>query len=314
MKEMLRLYIGSVRFFKHLILFVIILIISVLAIFVYRFHSRAARYEKMLASMDMPVGKGVTGTRVTKQGLPKEQIKNFSPANPSYQDLYPDFYAAKRPRPVKYKKNTVYLTFDDGPSKCTRDILSVLDAKNVKATFFVTGVSDTESRKTMKAVAEHGHTVGMHTYSHKYTAIYNSVEDYLSDMYNIFKLIKETTGQTPEVFRFPGGSINGHNYMLHSQIMAEMLRRGFIPHDWNVSVGDAVASRITKEKILENIAKYSAGVSRPIVLMHDSSNRQVTANSIGSIIDYYRKNGYNFDRITSDTKPVIFNIKFNRGD
>ena len=61
----------------------------------------------------------------------------------------------------------VYLTFDDGPSSNTQVILDTLAQYNVKATFFVVGKEDDESKALYKDIVDAGHTLGMHSYSHK---------------------------------------------------------------------------------------------------------------------------------------------------
>ena len=62
----------------------------------------------------------------------------------------------------------VYLTFDDGPSIYTNDILDILDRYQVKATFFVVGREGTDAEEALQRIVEDGHTLGMHSYSHKY--------------------------------------------------------------------------------------------------------------------------------------------------
>lgn len=75
----------------------------------------------------------------------------------------------------------VYLTFDDGPSDNTNAILDVLDDYNVKATFFVTGKEDEASKAAYKRIVDEGHTIAMHSYSHKYSDIYASKEAFQND-------------------------------------------------------------------------------------------------------------------------------------
>lgn len=69
----------------------------------------------------------------------------------------------------------VYLTFDDGPSENTDQILEILDQYDVKATFFVIGKEDKASKKRYQKIYESGHTLGMHSYSHSYSGIYKSL-------------------------------------------------------------------------------------------------------------------------------------------
>ena len=101
---------------------------------------------------------------------------------------------------------TIYLTFDDGPGKYTEELLSILDKYNIKATFFVTNQFP-EYQYLINMEYEKGHTVGIHTYTHKWS-IYESVESYLEDFNKISNIIFEQTGQYTKIFRFPGGSSN----------------------------------------------------------------------------------------------------------
>ena len=65
------------------------------------------------------------------------------------------------------EKLKVYLTFDDGPSTNTQQILDILKQYNVKATFFVIGKTDDLSKEMYKKIVEEWHTLGIHSYSHK---------------------------------------------------------------------------------------------------------------------------------------------------
>ena len=188
---------------------------------------------------------------------------------PKYQSLYPDFYAPQDLDATVVKEKTAYLTFDDGPSDNTDIILQTLQEENVKATFFVVGNSGEKNLARMRRMVQEGHTIGMHSYSHVYSEIYGSVEAYLDDMYRVFKLIRDTTGVTPSCFRFPGGSLNAYNAAVHEEIMAEMLRRGFVPFDWNVSSEDASGVEYSPEQLAQNAVKGIYGCKRGIVLLHD---------------------------------------------
>ena len=63
-------------------------------------------------------------------------------------------------------ERAIYLTFDDGPSIYTNDILDILDRYQVKATFFVVGREGTDAEEALQRIVEDGHTLGMHSYSH----------------------------------------------------------------------------------------------------------------------------------------------------
>lgn len=237
----------------------------------------------------------------------------FSAEGLSYQLLYPDFYAPERTETAQIQsEGVIYLTFDDGPSQNTDKVLKILQEKDVKATFFVTGRSDEVSAQRLRAIVEQGHTLGMHSYTHDYDTIYASVEAFLADMYRVFNMIREATGVTPTVFRFPGGSINGYNSGIYQELTAEMLRRGFVPYDWNMSAQDATAKPLSVETVIQNVMSSAGGQSFGIVLMHDSSARKTTVQALSTIIDRFRAMGFQFDRLQPEVKPVLFSIKYSK--
>lgn len=161
----------------------------------------------------------------------------------------------------------------------------------------------------MKQIVAEGHTLGMHSYTHDYYTIYDSVEAFLEDYYQLFCLIREEVGVTPTVFRFPGGSINGYNQGLYQEIIAEMLRRGFVYYDWNLSAEDAFHVSPSAEDILNNILDSSNGRTRGIVLMHDSDQCKTTVEALPELIDGLREQGFIFQRIDRSVKPIIFSYK-----
>ena len=201
----------------------------------------------------------------------------------------------------------MYLTFDDGPSARTGEILDILQEKDVKATFFVIGTDGAQNAALLKRIVDEGHTLAMHTNSHNYTKMYASVEDYLADMYQIFTQIKETTGVTPTLFRFPGGSINNYNSGICQELIAEMLRRGFVPFDWNISSKDAATTKLlSADVIVNNVVTSAEKVSYGIVLMHDSAAKTTTAKAVGPMIDQLREMGFTFEALTPETKSMLF--------
>lgn len=223
-----------------------------------------------------------------------------------YQALYPDFYAPQTYSANSAPNKTAYLTFDDGPSGNTDIILQTLQEENVKATFFVVGTDDAGNLARMRRIVQEGHTIGMHSYSHSYKKIYASVEAFLKDMYQVFNLIKDTTGVTPTCFRFPGGSINSYNKAVYKDIKAEMIRRGFVPYDWNVSSGDASTTKYTPEQLTGYVLNGIGSKSRIIVLMHDSSSKENTAQAVRQIIIGIREKGFIFAPLDYQTKPILF--------
>ena len=295
-------YFGSVRFFKNMILLVVIIAIAVPSTMAIRttvklndVKERADALTQEVASLQIQLAE------VKQKALATTAI--------SYQDLYPDFYVTPPETNAVAQQNTVYLTFDDGPSDRTPEVLKILNKQEVKATFFVTGKTDEVSKQRLKDIVAEGHTIGMHAYNHNYRKIYASVEAYLEDAYKLFNLIRETTGETPTIFRMPGGSINSYNYDIYQEILAEMLRRGFVPYDWNVSNGDATGNKLTAEEMTANTVNGSLKTNRAIVLMHDAQSKVTTVKALDPAITQLKEAGYVFERLTPEVRPVLFGYK-----
>ena len=293
------MYFGSVRFFKNLILIAVVILIAVPTGFSFSFYFDIKEQKATIASLQ-------------EQLAEREKLAEMFTKNEEdlpYQSLYPDFYAPEGYHASLIKDDVIYLTFDDGPSANTDRILDVLKQEEVKATFFVTGRTNTTDLERMKRIVAEGHTIGMHSYSHNYTKRYSSVEAFLDDMYPIFMQIKETTGETPVIFRFPGGSINAYNGDIYQEIIAEMMRRGFVPWDWNISAQDATAKKVTSAQITANVTARATKVNRGVVLMHDSAAKTATASAVKNIIRELKNKGFTLDKITPELKPIVFPYK-----
>lgn len=100
----------------------------------------------------------------------------------------------------------VYLTFDDGPSANTDRILDILAQYGVKATFFVVGKEGYTDQ--YRRIVEDGHTLAMHSYSHRYNEVYASLDSYKADLTKLHDYLYELTGEDCRFVRFPGGSSN----------------------------------------------------------------------------------------------------------
>ncbi len=204
--------------------------------------------------------------------------------------------------------HTIYLTFDDGPSESiTPQILDILDENNIKATFFILDYTDDEL-PIIERMIEEGHTVGIHGYSHVYEQIYSSVDAFLTDLYKITDKLEEDTGYYPFVMRFPGGSGNYISASYCEGIMTELVQvvtdEGWMYMDWNSSAEDAAGGTVPVEEIYDNVISTLYPDRRNVVLMHDYSEMQTTADALQSIIDYGNENGYTFLPITESTIPV----------
>lgn len=199
----------------------------------------------------------------------------------------------------------VYLTFDDGPSKYTEEILDILDTYDVKATFFVLGKENEYSIEMLKEIAERGHTVGMHSYSHKYADVYRSVDDFSADFYKIYSYILENTGIQSICYRFPGGSSNTISD-IDMHVFADFLAEHEIEfYDWNVSSGDGGSVLLDVDTLVQNSTRDIARHETSIILMHDAASRSTTVEALPQIIEsILAMEDTVILPITEDTTPV----------
>lgn len=294
----------SVRTFKRLILFVLILMILVPTGFAIFFGIQYSDLKKQLAGGGT-ADPDPTTTHPVVSPLPLE-----GEALP-YQELYPELYSTARvPEERDSRANTVYLTINTSLNDNTRQILNILEQYDIKATFFVSGSSDTDAMNIMREIANRGHTIGLYSYSGSYSDIYRSVSSYLDDFKQIYDLVFAVTEIKAEIFRFPGGSVNPYNYDKFRELNAEMLRRNFVFFDWNVSAQEAVNAGDGAQRILDAMGSASRG----IVLVEDAAGCEAQVEALPAVIDGLTARGYEFQPLTASVKPVIFSYDYNSAE
>jgi peptidoglycan/xylan/chitin deacetylase (PgdA/CDA1 family) len=117
----------------------------------------------------------------------------------SSQLLGPSVYRGPRDR------RSVALTFDDGPSESTPLLLEVLAEHDVRATFFQCGFNVSRLPVTARAVAEAGHEIGNHSYSHAWL-LFRSSGFMEQELLRAQESILHATGCLPSLFRAPYGA------------------------------------------------------------------------------------------------------------
>lgn len=179
----------------------------------------------------------------------------------------------------------VYLTFDDGPSIYTDEILDILDEYGVKATFFVVGKEDPDSQRALQRIVEEGHTLGMHSYSHRYSELYQSVEAFAEDFQKLQDYLYDLTAVRSVYYRFPGGSSNTVS-PLNMQNFADYLdEQGVTYFDWNIASGDGGSRLLDTNTLLHNSTDDISRWHTSIILMHDSSEKPTTVEALPQILE-----------------------------
>lgn len=232
----------------------------------------------------------------TQDLTPVPDTAAFSPAATAFAEAGSGS-ATEEPLPEKW----VCLTFDDGPSKTTPDVLAALNTAGVHGTFFVVATDYNEKYlPLLTEAAAAGHQIALHSASHEYSDIYQSSDAYWEDI----ALLKERIAPYVDVesiryLRFPGGSTNtvSRRYGgkgLMKQLKAEVEQKGLQWVDWNVCAEDAVGGHPSADTIYRNVVRETGQQTNCIVLMHDSASTRTTAEALPDIIQWYADNGYTF--------------------
>lgn len=201
----------------------------------------------------------------------------------------------------------VYLTFDDGPSIYTGQILDILDQYGVKATFFVTG-EHSDYEEMFVEIVNRGHSIGMHSYSHIYSEIYKNRESFEKDYFKVRDYITETTGVTPVIYRFPGGSSNTVSATDMNELFAFLEEQGVTYFDWNVSSGDATSQTLSAGRIVANCMAGVNNYQESVILFHDTSAKYSTVAALPVILEQLQSmEDVEILPITADTTPVQHN-------
>lgn len=212
---------------------------------------------------------------------------------------------AQLPEIVEPEGKVIYLTFDDGPSRYTSDLLAVLAKYDVKATFFVVDTKTvngySKMNETLKAIADAGHAIGIHSKTHDWS-IYDSEEAYFEDLYAMRKIIYDATGVTTNLIRFPGGTSNTVSRKHCEGIMTLLSEKvgdlGFRYFDWDVDSKDA-GGATTADAVYNNVIKGIGDQKVAVVLQHDL--KQYSVQAVERIIQWGIANGYSFEALSTDS-------------
>jgi peptidoglycan/xylan/chitin deacetylase (PgdA/CDA1 family) len=205
---------------------------------------------------------------------------------------------------------TVYLTFDDGPSKWTPQVLDVLKEYGVPATFFVLGKQAEANEETIRRIASEGHALGNHTYDHKYDVLYGSFDAFWEQTERTNDILESITGERVSLLRAPGGTATNFDAFYFYYLE----RAGYKIHDWNVDSGDSKRRGVPASEIVANVKRTK--LTREMnVLLHDGAGHEESAKALPDIIEYFQAKGYRFEALREETTPISFKVgtsKWNR--
>ena len=200
----------------------------------------------------------------------------------------------------------IYLTFDDGPArKVTTDILDILREEDVNATFFLIGEQIKGQENIIKRMHEEGHSLGLHSMTHKKGYLYCSNDHFLKEMLETQELINSVVGIKTNILRFPFGC-NNNSYKLTESMVNLLHENNLKIYDWNVDSGDGAKPNSDPSRLIRNSKSDKDNI---ILLMHCAYMSKNTVKALPSIIKYYKDQGYEFKGIDENTPEEFHYIK-----
>jgi peptidoglycan/xylan/chitin deacetylase (PgdA/CDA1 family) len=182
----------------------------------------------------------------------------------------------------------IALTFDDGPHpRWTEQLLEVLDRHQVQATFFMIGRYASRLPQTARAVAQAGHVIGNHTFTHP-NLIFATTNQVAVQIEECRRVLEETVGPHSSLFRPPHGGRLPH-------VLRTARRLGLVPVMWSVTGYDWRATDAAE--IERNVTRRLRGGD--LVLLHDGGHfanvdRSATIAATDAVIRRCRDEGHRF--------------------
>ncbi|MDQ0150933.1 polysaccharide deacetylase family protein [Eubacterium multiforme] len=284
----------------------VVLLVSGVGIYAYAHHKNSSNSQ-----VTEQKAKGKTGENGTsaaeEQPKPTDIMKGQNIINSANSYAVPANDVLKMmqsKKPINNEKE-VFLTFDDGPSENTSNILKILKEENVHATFFVLGSqlkNNPENQKLLKDEIDSGNAIANHTFSHEYRKLYpgNSVnvKVFMNEINENNEQMKNILGPNfdSRVLRMPGGYMSRAYYHdPHLKQLNEAFRKeGIISIDWDAETGDAESNTYSVEHLVSKAKFYMEREDHVVLLMHDAAAKKSTVKALPQVIKMFKDNGYKF--------------------
>ncbi|APP16763.1 MULTISPECIES: polysaccharide deacetylase family protein [Bacillus] len=195
---------------------------------------------------------------------------------------------------------TVFLTFDDGPSATSNQLLNILKAHQVKATFFMLGPQIQAHQATVKRLYQEGHQLGLHGMTHDINRFYQNSESPANEMREAQLILASVTGVYTRLVRTPYGSVPNLTY----DQKVRLNQYGFIYWDWTI---DSLDWRYKNSQYVQEVLNQLQMFEKnkpwepKVILMHDQPS---TTNYLDSLITQLKARGYTFAVINETMPPV----------
>jgi len=206
---------------------------------------------------------------------------------------------------VKIATKVIYLTFDDGPTEYTDNLLDLLAQYNMKATFFMLDAEMKRNPESVKRMVNEGHAVGVHGVSHEKSTFYCGVFGPLKEMNQANQTLESIIGEKTYLARTPYGS---SPYLTNQQWQALISQR-YIIWDWNVDSRDW-SHRYPEQTFTHTTKMIETTQKEPIVILfHDMKS---VLKTMKLLLKWMEDNQYTSEAITSNLEPVKLWRKSNK--
>lgn len=287
---------------SHIIIIVeIIFIISAITLS-YIYYQKYEKSLKIQHNLEKDYTKiqennqNIQNTYIEKKQL-KEQLNNLDNLiNETKNETFK--LASELEKKIQNKETNykiAYLTFDDGPYYLTDEFLKVLKEYKIKATFFTIGLDkekcydnrNKDCSTTYKKIVDNGHTIANHTYSHLiWQGLYSSPQSFINQVKKQEELIKNKTGVTTNIVRFPGGSATAGN--LKNSIITELRNNNYGWVDWTAQDGDG--GSVANTTVAWNNLMNTINEDIEVILFHDYSS--ITLSILPKAIETLEEKNY----------------------
>ncbi len=239
------------------------------------------------------LSKNYTDTIIIDIPLEKLSIQMEKTMNVNHEIIEAEIDLEKVNSIIEMNKKVIALTFDDGPSSYTEEIISILKENDAVATFFILGNKVKTYENVLRKSLEYGNELGNHTFNHKWLTKLND-EDIKKQIQDTQDIIYETLGYTPVLFRPSYGSINKR---VRNDISLEVVLWNIDTMDWKYKSVSKIRDRATMN-----------AEDGSIILMHETYER--TKKALPEIIQILKEKDFVFVTI-SELKQIEALRKYN---
>lgn len=183
-------------------------------------------------------------------------------------------------------KKEIYITFDAGfENGNTERILDALKKHGVKATFFLVGNYFETQPELVKRMAEEGHTIGNHTYSHPDMSKVSDIQSFQTELQKNEALYRDILGsEMPKLYRPPQGKFCEENLKMAQQLGYSTVFWSLAYVDWYTD--DQPTPEQAFSKLLPRIHPGA------VVLLHSTSS--TNAEILDELLTKWEETGYSF--------------------